>query len=132
MLRSFIKKGKIKLLLERYSRGKRVSKNMKKTQTRKRSSKRKVLQHRASIVLIIAVLIVLIGVLSVGSINLVKKMRAQDEQIAELEKQKAEEEERKEELEEKEEYQSSDRYIEDVARDKGWAYENEILLKPEQ
>ena len=107
-----------------------MSRNMKKTQ--KRVSKRKVLQHRASMVLIIAVLIVLTGVLSVGSVNLIKKMRAQDEQIAELEKQKAEEESRKEELEEKEEYQNSDRYIEDVARDKGWAYENEILLKPEQ
>ena len=108
-----------------------MSKNMKKVQER-RSSKRKVLKHRASVVLITAVLIVLTGVLSVGSVNLIKKMKAQDAQIAELEKQKVEEENRKEELKEKEEYQSSDRYIEDVARDKGWAYENEILLKPEQ
>ena len=37
-----------------------------------------------------------------------------------------------EELKEKEEYYNSDKYIEDVARDKGLAYENEILFKPEQ
>jgi cell division protein DivIC len=105
---------------------------MKQTQKEKRQVQRKVLRHRLSVILISAVIVILTGVLSVGSVNLLKKKAQQDTQIAELEKQKLKEEERKKELEEKEKYYNSDKYIEDVARDKGLAYENEILFKPEQ
>lgn len=105
---------------------------MKQTQKEKKQVQRKVLRHRLSVILISAVIVILTGVLSVASVNLLKKKAQQDTQIAELEKQKLKEEERKKELEEKEEYYNSDKYIEDVARDKGLAYENEILFKPEQ
>lgn len=105
---------------------------MKETQKQKKGVQRKVLRHRLSVILISMVIVILTGVLSVGSVNLLKKRNQQDTQIAELEKQKAIEEERKKELEEKEEYYNSDKYIEDVARDKGLAYDNEILFKPEQ
>ncbi len=101
------------------------------TQKRNKRVQKNASRHKLSVILISAVLVVLIGMLSVGSVHLLKKKDAQETQIAELEKQKAAEEERKEELEEKEEYYNSDKYIEDVARDKGLAYENEILFKPE-
>ena len=105
---------------------------MKQAQKEKKQVQRKVLRHRLSVILISAVIVILTGVLSVASVNLLKKKAQQDTQIAELEKQKLKEEERKKELEEKEKYYNSDKYIEDVARDKGLAYENEILFKPEQ
>ena len=105
---------------------------MKETQKEKRYVQRKVLRQRLSVILITSVVVILAGVLAVGSVNLLKKREQQETQIVELEKQKLKEEQRKQELKEKEEYYNSDKYIEDVARDKGLAYENEILFKPEQ
>ncbi len=105
---------------------------MKETQKEKRYVQRKVLRQRLSVILITSVVVILAGVLAVGSVNLLKKRKQQETQIVELEKQKLKEEQRKQELKEKEEYYNSDKYIEDVARDKGLAYENEILFKPEQ
>ena len=104
---------------------------MKETQKEKRYVQRKVLRQRLSVILITSVVVILAGVLAVGSVNLLKR-KQQETQIVELEKQKLKEEQRKQELKEKEEYYNSDKYIEDVARDKGLAYENEILFKPEQ
>ncbi len=105
---------------------------MKETQKEKKYVQRKVLRQRLSVILITSVVVILAGVLAVGSVNLLKKRKQQETQIVELEKQKLKEEQRKQELKEKEEYYNSDKYIEDVARDKGLAYENEILFKPEQ
>ena len=105
---------------------------MKETQKEKRYVQRKALRQRLSVILITSVVVILAGVLAVGSVNLLKKRKQQETQIVELEKQKLKEEQRKQELKEKEEYYNSDKYIEDVARDKGLAYENEILFKPEQ
>ena len=110
--------------------GYKVSIKMSGTQMRKKRAQKNVLRHKLSVILISAVLVILIGMLSIGSIHLYKKMDTQDTLIAELKKQKQSEEKRAEELKEKEEYYNSDKYIEDVARDKGLAYENETLFKP--
>ena len=105
---------------------------MEKGQREKRQIRLKVLRQRFSVILITSVVVILAGVLAVGSVSLLKKRKQQEAQIVELEKQKLLEEQKKQELKEKEEYYNSDEYIEDVARDKGLAYENEILFKPEQ
>ena len=105
---------------------------MEQAQKRKKLAKRKVLRHRLSVVLITVVIVMLTGVLFVDSVKLLKKRKQQDIQIVELEKEKEEQEIIKEELIEKDEYYKSDKYIEDVARNQGMAYENEILFRPEE
>ena len=70
--------------------------------------------------------------MSVGSISLRAKNRRYQQQEAELAAQLKEEKERTKEIEEFEEYAGTNKYIEDIAKDKlGLIYENEILFEPE-
>lgn len=109
-----------------------MSIKMKKTRKRNIRARRRVLEHRLSILLIVCVIIVLGLTLSVASISLHKKNKAYKAQEAELERQLEEERLRAEEIEELEEYVGSDEYIEDVAKDKlGLVHPNEILFEAE-
>lgn len=93
--------------------------------------RRRVAQSRFSILLISCVVIALTVILSFASVSLIKKYERQKEQIAELEKQLEAEDMRAEEIDELEEYVGTDKYIEDVARETGLVYPDEILIKPE-
>lgn len=109
-----------------------MSIKMKRTRKRNIRARRRVLEHRLSILLIVCVIIVLGLTLSVASISLHKKNKAYKAQEAELERQLEEERLRAEEIEELEEYVGSDEYIEDVAKDKlGLVHPNEILFEAE-
>ena len=101
--------------------------------TKKRGTRyRRVLQHRLSILSISGVIVLLAVMLSVASVSLHKKNQNYKTQEAELEKQLQEEETRKEEIDELEEYVGTDKYVEDVAKDKlGLVYPNEILFQAE-
>lgn len=101
--------------------------------SKKRSTRaRRVLQHKLSILLISGVVLVLGITLSVASISLNAKNREYKEQEAELEKQLEKEKARSEEIDELEEYVGTDKYVEDVAKDKlGLVYPNEILFEAE-
>jgi cell division protein DivIC len=93
---------------------------------------RRILQHRLSIILISCVVVVLSGVLYVASSSLRKKNENYKAQEMELEKQLEEANAQSEEIDEREEYVGSDKYIEDVAKDKlGLVYPNEILFQAE-
>ena len=113
------------------SKGLRVSIKMRRTQSRKMRVRRLAIQHRLSVILVSCVIVILAGVLSVASISLRAKWKNQDAQITELCKQLDAEKTRTEEIDELEQYVGTDAYIEDVARETGLAYPNEILLKPE-
>jgi len=105
---------------------------MKKTKKRNTRVRRRVLQHRVSILMISCVIVVLAVMLSIASISLQKKNQNYKAQEAELAKQLEEEEQRAEEIDELEEYVGTDEYIEDVAKDKlGLVYPNEILFEAE-
>jgi len=105
---------------------------MKKAKKRSTRARRRVLEHRLSILLISCVIVVLGVTLSVASISLHKKNQEYKVQEAELEKQLEEEELRAEEIDELEEYVGTDEYIEDVAKEKlGLVYPNEILFEAE-
>ena len=94
--------------------------------------KRRILQHRLSIIAISGVLVVLAITLSVASISSHNKNRNYKTQEAELNKQLEEEKVRAEEIEELEDYVGTDKYIEDVAKEKlGLLYPNEILFEKE-
>ncbi len=104
---------------------------MKKTQKRKKRVRRRVLQHRLSVILISGVIVILAIMLSVSSVSLRAKWKKQETQITELTKELEEEKALEEEIEELEEHVGSDEYIEDVARETGLVYPNEILFKSE-
>jgi cell division protein DivIC len=104
-------------------------KNKKKRNVRVR---RRLLEHRLSIVMISGVIVVLAVMLSVASISLHKKNQNYKAQEAELLQQLEKEELRSEEIDELDEYVGTDEYIEDIAKDKlGLVYPNEILFKAE-
>lgn len=92
---------------------------------------RRVLEHRLSIILISCVIVIMAVVLSVASISLRSKWRSQETQITELKKELKEEQARSEEIDEKEEYVGTKEHIEDVARETGLVYPNEILFEAE-
>ena len=105
---------------------------MDKRKKRNARMKRRILQHRLSIIAISGVLVVLAITLSVGSISSHRKNQNYKTQEAELNKQIEAEKERAEEIEELEEYVGTDEYIEDVAKEKlGLLYPNEILFEKE-
>ncbi|MBQ4559176.1 MAG: septum formation initiator family protein [Tyzzerella sp.] len=105
---------------------------MKKVKKRNTHVRRRILEHRLSILLIICVIVVLGVTLSVASISLHKKNQGYKAQETELQKQLEEEKARAEEIDELEKYVGTDEYIEDVAKDKlGLVYPNEILFKAE-
>lgn len=105
---------------------------MGKTKKRNTRMRRRILQHRLSILSISCVIVVLAVTLSVASISLHKKNENYKAQEMELERQLEEQRARAEEIDELEEYVGTDEHIEDVARDKlGLGYPNEIRFEAE-
>lgn len=105
---------------------------MKKTKKRSVRARRRVLQHKLSILLISGVVLILGITLSVASVSSRAKNRDLKLQEAELEEQLEAEKAKSEEIDELEEYVGTDEYVEDVAKDKlGLVYPNEILFEAE-
>ena len=105
---------------------------MNKKKKRNIRMKRRILHHRLSILSICFIIVVLAVTLSVASISSHKKNENYKLQEAELNKQLEAEEDRAEEIDELEDYVGTDKYIEDVAKDKlGLAYPGEILFEAE-
>ncbi len=105
---------------------------MGKTKKRNVRVRRRILQHRLSILSISCVIVVLAVTLSVASISLHKKNQNYKAQEIELEQQLEDEKARADEIDELEEYVGTDEYIEDVAKEKlGLVYPNEILFEAE-
>ena len=96
-----------------------------------KKGKRRVLEHRLSIILISGVVVILAVVLSVASVSLYKKWDNQQTQIKELKEQLKQEEARAKEIDELEEHVGTEEYIEDAARETGLVYPNEILFEAE-
>lgn len=105
---------------------------MKKEKKRNARTRRRVLEHKLSILLISGVVLILGVMLSVASISSRAKNQDLKAQEAELEEQLKAEKARSEEIDELEEYVGTDEYVEDVAKDKlGLVYPNEILFEAE-
>ena len=98
-----------------------------------KNQRRRVNQHKASMLAISFVLLLLVAVVSVSGIGLWKKEKAYVAQMDDLSRQIEEEEARAEEIEDLEAYVGTDAYIEDLAKEKlGMAYENETIFQAEQ
>jgi cell division protein DivIC len=105
---------------------------MRRTKKRNIRASRRILENRLSIMLVTGVILVLALVISFAQVSLNAKNRAYKVQEAELQKQIKQEIVRSEEIDELEEYVGTDKYIEDVAKDKlGLVYPNEILFEAE-
>lgn len=101
-----------------------------KRKSRAKSSKKRVQQHKSSMLGICGVILLLVVVVSINSITLRAKNQSYKAQEAELKAQIELEEERAAEIEELEAYVSTDAYIEQVAKDKlGLLHDNEIIFK---
>ena len=97
-----------------------------------KSKKKRRLQHRISVISISCVVLLLMVILGVGSISLQEKNRNYKAQEAELEEKIAAEIAREEEIAELEAYVGTDKYVEDVAKEKlGLINPNEIIFKAE-
>ena len=94
--------------------------------------KRRGLQHRISVICISGVVLLLMLILGVGSISMQEKNQNYKAQEAALQEQIAAEIAREEEISELEAYVGSDKYVEDVAKEKlGLINPNEIIFKAE-
>ena len=94
--------------------------------------KKRRLQHRISVISISCVVLLLMVILGVGSLSLQEKNRNYKAQEALLQEQIAAEIAREEEIAELEEYVGSDKYVEDVAKEKlGLINPNENIFKAE-
>ncbi len=106
-----------------------------KTPARRKTSHKKAAyqkrrQNKFAMVLITMVLFMLIVVVSIGKAGLREKHEAYLQKQEELEQKIAAEEARKEQIEEYEKYTQTQKYIEDVAKEKlGLVYEDEIVFK---
>ena len=95
-----------------------MSKIMNKRRIRSARAKTRIFENKLSVLSICCVVAVLAVTLSVASISLHAKNQSYKSQEAELEKQLEAQEERADEIDELEEYVGTDKYVEDVAKDK--------------
>lgn len=99
---------------------------------RRKAAYQKRKQNKFAMVLVSLVLLMLIIAVSVRKNALEEKQAAYAQEEMELQKKIEEEEARSEELEEYKKYTQTQKYIEDVAKEKlGLVYEDEILFKEE-
>ncbi len=93
---------------------------------------RKKRQNGFSVALVIMVILMLIVVVTFKRIELNEKQKIYDEKEEVLKEQIAEEEERATEIEEYRKYTQTQKYVEEVAKEKlGLVYEDEIIFKEE-
>ncbi|BDZ78778.1 septum formation initiator family protein [Claveliimonas bilis] len=101
-----------------------------KQKNRVRQQRKRVQQHKRSMLGISAVIMLLVMVVSVSSISLQARNKEYIAQEKELEASIQEEKDRAEEISELEDYVGTDEYIEQTAKDKlGLVHENEIIFK---
>ena len=93
---------------------------------------RKKRQNGFSVALVIMVLVMLMIVITFGRINLSKKQEVYAQKEEQLQEQIDAEVERSEEIEEYRKYTQTQKYVEEVAKEKlGLVNENEIIFKSE-
>lgn len=98
--------------------------------SRRKTAYQKRKQNKFAMVLITMVLLMLIVVVSVGKAGLREKQEVYLQKQEELQQKIAEEESRKEQIAEYEKYTQTQKYIEDMAKEKlGLVYEDEIVFK---
>ena len=103
-----------------------------KQKNRKRRPKSRLQHHKRSVLAISCIIVLLSAVIVVHGMTLQKQNKAYRAQEAELQAQIDDEKERSEEIDKLKEYVGTDKYIEEVAKEKlGLIKENEILFKPE-
>ena len=99
---------------------------------RRRVAYRKQNQNKFAMVLVTLVLLMLIVVVNIRKSELKEKQAAYIARQEELQRKIEDEEARAEEIEEYEKYAQTQKYIEDMAKEKlGLVYEDEIVFKTE-
>lgn len=89
-------------------------------------------ENRFSMALVTIVILMVMIVVAFGRAQLKDKQAVVDEETLKLEQDIAREEERSLEIDEKEKYSKTNKYVEEVAREKyGMVKENEIVFKEE-
>ena len=89
-------------------------------------------ENRFSMALVTIVILMVMIVVAFGRAQLKDKQAVVDEETLKLEQEIAKEEERSLEIDEKEKYSKTNKYVEEVAREKyGMVKENEIVFKEE-
>jgi cell division protein DivIC len=103
-----------------------------KDMARRRVAYRKQNQNKFAMVLVTLVLLMLIVVVNIRKSELKEKQAAYIARQEELQRKIEDEEARAEEIEEYEKYTQTQKYIEDMAKEKlGLVYEDEIVFKTE-
>lgn len=93
---------------------------------------RRKVENRFSMALVTIVIIMVMIVVAFGRAQLREKQAVEDDRTLQLEQEIAREEERSLEIDEKEKYSKTNKYVEEVAREKyGMVKENEIVFKEE-
>ena len=89
-------------------------------------------ENRFSMALVTIVILMVMIVVAFGRAQLKDKQDVVDDRTLQLEQEIAREEERSLEIDEKEKYSKTNKYVEEVAREKyGMVKENEIVFKEE-
>ena len=93
---------------------------------------RRKVENRFSMALVTIVIIMVMIVVAFGRAQLKDKQAVEDAETLRLEQEIAKEEQRSLEIDEKEKYSKTNKYVEEVAREKyGMVKENEIVFKEE-
>ena len=101
-----------------------------KQRRQKRRSRRRAQHYRRSMLTVCGVILLLAVVLSVNAFQLRAKAKEYQAQETELKEQIQAEQDRKKEIKELEKYVGTDKYVEDVAKEKlGLVHDNEIVFK---
>ncbi|MCB7305805.1 septum formation initiator family protein [Bariatricus massiliensis] len=107
--------------------------SIKQVKGRKQRPKSRLRHHKRSVAAISGVIALMAVMVLFGGMKLQARNRAYKVQEAELQAQLDDEKERSAEIDELKDYVGTDKYIEEVAKEKlGLVHENEILFKPEQ
>ena len=101
-----------------------------KQRNRRRRQRKRSQNHKRSVLAISAVVLMLTVMVSANSMTLKAKNREYQAQETELKEQIQAEQDRKKEIKELEKYVGTDKYVEDVAKEKlGLVHDNEIVFK---
>ena len=104
--------------------------DVKKQRNRRRRQRRRSQNHKRSVLAISAVVLLLTVMVSANSMTLKAKNREYQAQVTELNEQIKAEENRAKEIKELEKYVGTDKYVEDVAKEKlGLVHNKEIIFK---
>lgn len=104
-----------------------------KQKSRVRRQKKRIQHHKGSVILISAVVLLLTAIVVVNGVSLREKNKTYKKQEAELKEQLKEEQARSAEISELQKYVATDKFVEEIAKDKlGLVHENEILFKAAQ